>query len=273
MTAHRRRRRLTTSVVFLREVAGNSPVHRLWAGTKLLAVAGISVTLSFLPSWPSIAVAASLLLVTGMVARIPLGALPRFPRLFWLFMVLGAFLGLLAARPPYVAVAGIRIGLGALDLYARFGAVAVVLIGSSMMIGWTTPMGEIAPAMARLGWPLRKLRVPVDEWAAAVALCLRSLPLLIDELRILGAARRLRPRPHFGAESSGVQVVDELVDLVTAGLAVAMRRAGELGEAITARGGSTVLRSRAPAPGRSDIVALLVTAVVCAAAIALDAIS
>lgn len=257
------RGRLTTSVVFLREVPTDSPVHRLWAGTKLLAVAALSLTLSFVPSWSSVGVVLIFVVAVGVIARIPLGALPRFPRLFWAFLLFGAVLTLLAGGPPVVHVAGAAVGLRGLDLYARFTAVSFLLLGASMMIGWTTPVGEVAPALARLGSPLRRFRIPVDEWSMAVALCVRSLPLLIDELRTLIAARRLRPRLEADASSTGWKAIDELVDLVTAGLAVAMRRARELAEAITARGGLTLVSSRHRGAGRADVVALLATAATC----------
>ncbi len=262
----RRRRRLTTSVVFLREVPTASPIHRLWAGTKLLAVAALSLTLSFAPSWSSVGVVLIFVVAVGLVAHIPLGALPRFPLVFWAFLLFGAALTLLAGGRPIVHVAGVAVGLRGLDLYARFTALSFLLLGSSMMIGWTTPVGEVAPALARLGSPLRRFRIPVDEWSMAVALCVRSLPLLIDELRTLVAARRLRPRLEAGESSTGWQAIDELVDLVTAGLAVAMRRARELAEAITARGGLSLAPSRHRGPARADLVALLATAATCLAA-------
>ncbi|MDQ6783694.1 MAG: energy-coupling factor transporter transmembrane protein EcfT [Actinomycetota bacterium] len=264
-TGNGRRHRLTTSVVFLREVPTDSPIHRLWAGTKLIAVAAISLTLSLAPSWLSVAMVAAFAVAVGAIARIPLGALPRFPKVFWAFLVFGAFLTLLAGGGPVVHVAGVTVGLRGIDLYARFTAVSFVLLGSSMTIGWTTPLGEIAPALARLGTPLRLFRIPVDEWAMAVALCVRSLPLLIDELRTLGAARRLRPPHEPDASTTGWQIIDELIDLVTAGLAVAMRRARELAEAITARGGLTLVPSRHPGPRRADLVALVATAALCGA--------
>lgn len=265
-----RRRRRQPAVVFLRQVPGTSPVHRMWAGSKLLAVAGVSLTLSFLPSWPSIALGAALGLTAAVIARIPPRAVPRFPPSIYIIALVGLAFGVLAGGPPNLHLGGLSIGLGALDGYARFAAVAVVLIGLSMLIGWTTNVGEIAPALARLWRPLRWVRAPVDEWATAVALCLRSLPLLVDELRTLVAARRLRPPPHLGDASSGVRVIDNLVDLLVAGLAVTMRRAGELAEAISARGGTPVVRSRDHGPGRFDAAALAVTAVVCGAAIAID---
>ncbi len=261
-----RRRRLSTSVVFLRQVPGTSPIHRLWAGTKLLVVAALSLTLSLAPSWSSVGAVFGLLVVAGVVGRIPLGALPRFPKVFWAFLVFGAALSALSGRAPTAKVAGIVISLHSLDLYARFTAVSFLLLGASMMVGWTTPLGEVAPALARLGRPLRWLRFPVDEWALTVSLCVRTLPLMIDELRTLVAARRIRPRPRIEGPGSGSRLVDELIDFVTAGLAVAMRRAGELGEAMTARGGVTTVVSRRPGPGRSDLVVMVSTAALCAGA-------
>ena len=42
-----------TELHFLRHVPGNSPVHRMWAGTKLLVVAGIGIAIVAQPSWPA----------------------------------------------------------------------------------------------------------------------------------------------------------------------------------------------------------------------------
>lgn len=263
----------STSVVLLRQVPGDSPVHRLWAGTKLLAVTALSLTLSFAPSWSSLGLVFAFVVVSGLLARIPVGALPRFPWPFWAFIAFGGFVTLLAGGQPHLHVGGSTVGLGGLDVYARFTAVGLTLVAASLMVGWTTPLGEIAPALARLGRPLRRLRVPVDEWALVVALCVRSLPLLVDELRTLVAARRLRPRPKLDKGGSGWAPLDEVADLMTAGLAVALRRAVDLAEAITARGGLVVVPSRARPPGRADVVALISTGALCCAAGALYATS
>ena len=238
------------STVLLRRVPGDTVVHRLWAGTKLLAVFAVSLLLMFLPTWPVLGMVAAVLLGTAVAARVPLGALPRLPWWFWLLMSLGI-------------VVNAPIGVEAVVRYLQITVFAFLLLFASMMIAWTTPMNEIAPAISTLGAPLRKLRLPVDEWAVAVALCLRSLPLLIEEMRVLRAARQLRPkggRPQ-NARDNG------LIDIVTAAMAVAMRRAGELGEAITARGGTGQLTAYESRPGRSDAVALVLIAVVSVAGV------
>lgn len=251
-------------VNLLREVKVDSPVHRLWAGTKLLAVLGLSICLSYFPTWGCIGVMTVLLGGTILLARIPSGALPRLPRWFWWTLLVTGGLAGIAGGSPHVHLGRVVLGLGGLDAYGRFMAVGILLLLAAALVGWTTSLGDIAPALARLMWPLRLLRVPVDEAATAVALCVRSLPLLIGEMRTLIAARRLRPAPERPGRGDVERWLDEVVDLMVAAMAVSVRRAGELAEAITARGGTGTIAARRRGPGRADAVALLLTAGVCA---------
>jgi energy-coupling factor transport system permease protein len=81
------------------------------------------------------------------------------------------------------------------------------------------------------------------------------------------AARRLRPAPPRRPERGTIQHwLDELVDLLVAALAVSMRRAGELAEAITARGGTGLVAARTMRPRGIDALALLVVSLCCAGA-------
>ena len=58
-----------------------------------------------------------------------------------------------------------------------------------------------------------------------------------------------------------------MVDLLAAGLAVALRRADEMGDAITARGGTGQFSAARSRPRRNDWVVLTIVAVACAVAI------
>lgn len=253
-------------ITLLREIKVDSPVHRLWAGTKLLALAGMSVTLSYFPTWGALGVVIALLLATVLLARIPAGAWPRIPAWFWATIVLFGALSSSAGGSPHVHLGGVVLGLGALDSYCRFVLVGMVLLLSAAVMGWTTPLADIAPAISRLLAPLRVIRVPVDEAAVAVALAVRGLPLLVSEVRTLVAVRRLRPRKERPELSLPERWLDELVDVLVAALAVALRRAGELSEAITARGGTGLITAENRKPRWSDGVAALVVAGVCYAA-------
>jgi energy-coupling factor transport system permease protein len=77
-------------VVLLRPVPGSSVVHELWAGTKLVAVAGIGVLLTLYPGWVPIALVGLLVLVTARIAHIPFGVLPSVPRFLWILLFIGA---------------------------------------------------------------------------------------------------------------------------------------------------------------------------------------
>ncbi|MGW0248029.1 energy-coupling factor transporter transmembrane component T family protein [Nocardia goodfellowii] len=241
------------SMVLFRQVPVTSPVHSLWAGTKMIAAFLISVVLMFRPSWLMLGIMIVFLLAIGYTARLPLNTLPRLPLLFWVLVAAGGLLNLAVGPKSVLAFFQIFV----------FG---LVLVAASFLIAWTTPMGEIAPALAKLGAPLRRLRLPVDEWAVVVALMLRSLPLLLEEIRILRAARKLRPKDRLLERAADTA----LIDILTAAMAVATRRASELGEAITARGGTGQLTAHPSAPTRRDAFALGVVVAVCAGAVLLD---
>jgi energy-coupling factor transporter transmembrane protein EcfT len=244
-------------------------MHRLWAGTKLMAVVALALMLGLKPSWPSIGAGAALVALAWAVARIPRGALPRLPRWFFIAFALGAFLTLRSSATPIGHLLGIPVSWGGLEEWARITTLAVVVFAAAAVMSWTTPLAEVAPALARLGTPLRWFRLPIDEWASAIALSIRCLPLLIEEVRTLVAARRLRPSTRQGTEPRLVWMVRESQDLLFTTLAVSLRRASELGEAMEARGGLGPVSGSTAMVGWRDAVALVLLVAAASAAILL----
>jgi energy-coupling factor transport system permease protein len=258
-------------VVLLRPVPGNSAIHELWAGTKLIVVAGIGVLLTFYPGWVPIGFVAVLVLVAARMARIPRGVLPSVPRWLWFLIMLGGVTATFAGGSPVIGVGSVEVGLGGLLNFLRITVLSIVLLGLGAMVSWTTNVAEIAPAVATLGRPLRFLRVPVDDWAVSLALALRAFPMLIDEFRVLYAARRLRPKlVPATRRARRRRWALEVIDLLAAAITVALRRADEMGDAITARGGAGQISAAPSRPKRIDWIALSIVVVVCAAALALE---
>ncbi len=258
-------------VVLLRPVPGTSAIHELWAGTKLLAVVAISILLTFSPGWITIGLVAALVLTAARIARIPRGVLPNVPHWLWLMLVLGGLSAALAGGSPVIHLAGTPLGLGGLLNFLRITALSFVLLGLGAMVSWTTNVAEIAPSVAALGRPLRLIRIPIDEWAVALALALRAFPMLIEEFRVLYAARRLRPkRVADTRRARRRRLARELVDLLTAALTVTLRRADEMGDAITARGGIGQISATPSRPKPADWLALTITLAVCVAAFVFD---
>jgi energy-coupling factor transport system permease protein len=210
-------------VVLLRPVPGRTPVHGLWAGTKLITVALIGVLLALFPGWISMALVAGLVLVTARLARVPRGALPTVPRWLWTVLLIGAVVAAFAGGEPHF---------------------------------------ELGPVS--FGRPLKALRVPVDDWAVTLALALRAFPMLIQEFRVLFAARRLRPREaELTWRERRRRWSAEIIDLLAAAMTVALRRADEMGDAITARGGSGQISALPSRPTSADAVAMVVVLALC----------
>jgi energy-coupling factor transport system permease protein len=259
--------------VLLVPVPGTSAIHDLWAGTKMLAVAGVSVLLTFYPGWVTIAVVAALVAAAARLAHIPRGAVPSVPKWLWIALAVGFVSAALAGGAPMVPVGGLHIGLGGSLNFLRITALSLVLLGLGAMVSWTTNVAEIGPALATLGRPLKMLRIPVDEWAVSLALALRAFPMLIDEFQVLYAARRLRPKsvPQSRRARRRRHAI-ELIDLMAAAITVTLRRADEMGDAITARGGVGQLSANPPRPKPADWLTLAIVTAAGAGAIAIETI-
>ncbi len=266
-------KRTSRPVVLLVPVPGTSTIHDLWAGTKLLVVFGASVLLTFYPGWVTIGLVAALVLAAARIARIPRGVLPSIPRWLWVVIALGGITAALSGGSPKVSIGGLEIGLGGGLHFLRITALSIVLLALGAMVSWTTNVAEIGPALATLGRPFKLLRIPVDDWAVALALALRAFPMLIDEFQVLYAARGLRPkRVPRGRKARRRRHALELIDLLTAAITVTLRRADEMGDAITARGGTGQLSANPVRPKLADWVTLAITVAMSGAAVLLETI-
>ncbi|OBK83258.1 ATP-binding cassette domain-containing protein [Mycobacterium sp. 1165178.9] len=263
-----RRRR---PVVLLRPVPGSSPIHTLWAGTKLLVVFGISLLLTFFPGWVAIGLSAALAGAGIRLARIPRGVLPSVPRWLWIVLAIVGVNAAIAGGSPRIQLGTVSLGFGGLLDFLRITALSVVLVALGGLVSWTTNVAQVAPAVATLGRFLRPFRIPVDDWSVALALALRTFPMLIDEFRVLFAARRLRPkrRPQSRWARLRSPAVD-VVDVVVAVITVTLRRADEMGDAITARGGTGQISAAPSRPKPADWVALSIVLAVSGIAVAAE---
>ncbi|MDY7099683.1 MAG: energy-coupling factor transporter transmembrane protein EcfT [Actinomycetota bacterium] len=228
----------------LRPVPGHSPLHRAWAGTKLVVVTVLGIGAVVNPSVVVLAAGWLLAVGTFVLARLPAGVIPRPPPIFAAFLATSLALAWLGGDPVS---------------WLRLVSLTFLLTFAAAVVGWTTPTSDLAPAMARLGRPFRALRVPVDEIVATVALTVRCVPLLGAELRMLRAARATRPRPQAATVSARIS---EAVDLLVAVLVASVRRAEDLGTTVRARGGVPAADRGERGPGPGDVVAMVVSALV-----------
>jgi energy-coupling factor transporter ATP-binding protein EcfA2 len=206
-----------------RAVPGSSALHRLGPATKIGILIAATIASLVVPEWPTIAALTVLLAAGVAAARLPLTVVPRIPWPVAAILALGAG----------AAAAG-----GGIVLYAQSMILTALFFALSLLLIWTTRVEELPAAFTRVASPLRRLGVPVNEWAHTVTFAVRTLPLLHDEFRVLIAARRLRgPVRAASRRARTLARGRELLDLVIAVVASAGRRASDLGRTATQRGG------------------------------------
>lgn len=167
------------SGLFSLYVPGDSPMHRLGVGWKYLIVVLLIVPAVTL-AWPGLsltALVASALLLA--VARLPLGYALRLPSGI---LILAAVL------------AGYQLLLGAPGLAVAVAANLVTAIYASRLLTATTTATVLVDALTSALRPLRAVRINPELVGLAVALMLRSVPVLLDAFGEVRMAARARGR-------------------------------------------------------------------------------
>jgi energy-coupling factor transport system permease protein len=249
-----------SDIRFLSYRVGTSFLHRLDPRTKILGVAVI-VTDALIAVKPlPLAVALALCVVIGLTAYHLLPVL--WTTLRALLVLIALFGVLITVVTPGHAIAHIWIFVPTTDglhLAIRSGIQAMIIIYTTSFLSLTTPPLDVAAA---LGWALgflEKVRVPVREIIAMVAIGLTFVPLLIEETQKVIAAQRAR-----GADLGIYALLDEqamgalMIPLLLANL----RRGDELAESMEARLFATGPRTslRQWRFGRDDLLVALVLA-------------
>ena len=109
----------------------------------------------------------------------------------------------------------------------------VLLIAATSMLTYTTSPIALTDAIERLLNPLKKIRVPVHEFAMMMTIALRFIPTLIEETDKIMSAQKAR-----GADFETGGIIDKakaLVPILVPLFVSAFRRADELATAMECR--------------------------------------
>lgn len=190
-------------------VPGDTWLHRLGVGWKYLLLLALTVPVLVLAlPWPSLAVlavSALLLASTRVDARLAF-ALP------WALWILLAIL------------AGYQLALGRPDLAVVVSANLVTAIYASRLLTLTTPGPVLIDALVAALRPFRRLGVNPEQVGLAIAIMVRSVPMLLDTVAQVRQAARARGRDR------------NLFALVTPVVVRAVGQAQATGAALAARG-------------------------------------
>ncbi len=140
--------------------------------------------------------------------------------------------------------------------------ILALITGSSIFMSYTTTPIELTDSLESLLSPLKKLRVPVHEFAMMMSIALRFIPTLAEETDRIMSAQKAR-----GADFSSGSMIRRfkmLIPVLIPLFASALRRADELATAMECRcyhGGDGRTRMTIPHIKFTDIVALIIAAV------------
>lgn len=240
----------------------SSPLHRLDARMKVI-LAVLYIVCTFLCknvlAFAALAVSAFLLI---LLSRIPLRTVFRgvkpilfilcFTALLNLFFTKGESEPLVSFWRLSIYVEGIY---GALFMLLR---IVVLILGTSLLLTYTTTPIALTDAIEGLLSPLRVLHVPVHEFAMMMTIALRFIPLLSEETGKIMNAQKARGVDF--SEGGLVKKAKALVPILIPLFVSSFRRAEELATAMECRcyrGGEGRTRMTVPHLHARDAVALL----------------
>ena len=265
-------------VTFGQYYPGDSLLHRTDARIKLIVLMEYLVIALAARSALSVILAASFTLALLILSRIRLNLLLKsikplifilvFTGIINLFFTVGSEEPLFQWKFITVYKEGlVNAGLMLLRLIS-------LVLGSAVLISYTTSPIDLTDAIESLLSPLKKIRVPVHEFSMMMSIALKFIPTLIEETNKIISAQKARCADF---DSGNVfRRIKALVPVMVPLFVSAVRRAEELADAMECRcyrggKGRTKLKEMKTRP--ADYVFLFVATVVGAGVILLNGVS
>lgn len=262
-------------VTFGQYYPGNSLLHRTDPRIKMLILIEylvlVLVAKSELAALISLAFTAFLIAVSGVRLRVliksvkPLIFVLAFTAIINLFFTVGEGEPLIEWGFITVYANGVR---NAVMMLLRLLS---LVLGTSVLISFTTSPLELTDAIEALLSPLKKIRVPVHEFAMMMSIALRFIPTLIEETNKIISAQKARCADFESGKL--LERIKALVPILIPLFVSAVRRAEELADAMECRcynGGEGRTRLKQMKMKGLDYIVLLLTLVFSGGVIALN---
>lgn len=220
----------------------NSPIHKLDPRSKLFFVVLFLVATFMAKSVFAFALLVFAIVFFVLLSRVPLRIVLKGLKPLVLIVLFTAILNIFWTKGENLLWKGEIIkGFWYMDIYlegiinAALFAVRIVtlLIGTSLFFSYATTPIELTDGIEVSLSPLKKIKVPVHEFAMMMTIALRFIPTLIDETGKIMNAQKAR-----GADfSSGglIKRAKALIPIIIPLFVSAFRRADELATAMECR--------------------------------------
>ena len=253
---------------------GTSPLHRMDPRSKLLILILYIVTIFLCGSLLPFALCALGLLAAIKVSRISPKLILKSLKPIVIIVIFTGVLNILYTPGEVLVKLWIfKITVEGIKTAAVMITRILLLVASTSLLTYTTSPMALTDALENLLAPLKKIKVPVHEFAMMMSIALRFIPTLIEETDKIMSAQKAR-----GADfESGnlLQRAKALVPVLVPLFISAFRRADELACAMECRlyhGGANRTRLHNLKYGSVDAAGGLVAVLLCGTAIALNVI-
>jgi len=214
---------------------GNTIVHRLDPRTKLLLMIAYITALFMAKGYIAYLFLLVILVICITISKIKPAAVFKGLRPVFIIIFITVFLNIFFNRGEtvlfqYRAIVITQEGLlTAVFMAARF----MMLIISTFMLTYTTSPITLTDGLERMLGPLKKIKVPVHEFAMMMSIALRMIPTLIEETDKIMSAQKSRGADF---ETGGlIKRAKAILPLIIPLFISAFRRADELATAMLSR--------------------------------------
>lgn len=212
-----------------------SVVHRLDPRTKIMIVLIYVITLFWARNPALYMLAGVSLIIFIALSHVPFRFILKGLKALWMIILFTAILNLFSVTGAKVLFQWkfLRITENGVisAIYLTFRLVFMI-IGSSMMTYTTTPTSLTDGLEHMLAW-MKKLKVPVHEFAMIISIALRFIPILVEELDKIMKAQMARGVDF--QEGNIFARLKKLLPIMVPLFVSAIRRSNELALAMDAR--------------------------------------
>lgn len=215
---------------------GESLIHKLDVRIKVI-IAVLYIVCTFLcKNVLSFACLLALAFLFVLVSRLPIGLVARGIRPILIIITITSLINIFFSTGEkllvdrWIFTIYLEGVYNALLMVVRF---VCLIVGTSVFLTYTTTPIELTDAIEDLLWPLKKLGVPVHDFAMMMTIALRFIPLLVDETEKIMTAQKARGADF--STGSLAQRAKALVPVLIPLFVSAFRRAEELAVAMECR--------------------------------------
>ena len=243
--------------------AVNSPIHRLDPRIKIVIAMMYIVIVFLCKNVLSMGLLLTSAIAIVMLSNIPLKIVIKSVKPILFIITFTAIINIFWTDPGEGAPLLLELGFvkiyqtGVVNAAYLIVRIFVLIIGSSILLTYTTTPIALTDGIERLFSPLKKIGLPVHDFAMIMTIALRFIPTLMEEAEKIMSAQKAR-----GADFSNgnlIQKAKALIPILIPLFSSSIRHALDLATAMECRcykGGEGRTRMKILKCTSSDIVAL-----------------